>query len=126
MGTPAASSSCPGETRLTPTCAEAVQITAAGACLYKVPGKARIPERNSRQGDPVCVVDKNGNPGVTVGRVKIERRPLCYHATQRTKGSSFFRTQNHRLARPGGETFPWPTCTGDSVRCLEQAGRHFE
>ncbi len=121
------------ETRLSPYVApRPFRINAGPVHAYtKVPGGRTRYLSELMAGDPVCVVDKDGNSReATVGRVKIERRPLLLiHADcNGTKGSILLQNaETIRLARPGGEAVSMADLAqGDSVLVsIEQAGRHF-
>lgn len=97
----------------------------------RVPGNKTRYLSELAAGDEVLVVDHSGQTlAATVGRVKIEKRPLMLvSATHEGKEFSTIvqNAETIRLTRPGGEAvsvvqlFP-----GDQILvALEEAGRHF-
>ncbi len=84
-----------------------------------------------RAGDEVLIIDSQGQTSLsTVGRVKIEVRPLLLISaqTQNSTGSIFLQNaETIRLVRPNGSPVSVVSLQeGDEVLChTDQAGRHF-
>ncbi|HOI94928.1 MAG TPA: 3-dehydroquinate synthase II [Syntrophobacter fumaroxidans] len=97
----------------------------------RVPGTLTRYLSELHSGDGVCVVDGKGSArAATVGRVKIERRPLLLIEADCEGVTGSILLQNAetiRLSRPDGKAVSVAgLAVGDSVLvCLEQAGRHF-
>ena len=97
----------------------------------RVPGNKTRYLSELAAGDEVLVVDPHGRTlPVTVGRVKIEKRPLML-VTASHAGQEFStivqNAETIRLTRPGGEAVSVvQLAPGDEILvALEEAGRHF-